>query len=47
MMKDKLVGVKMSDEMFGFLSNFAQEDDLTVPGVIRKIIKKVMDVFQD
>ena len=47
MPKDKLVGVKMSIDMYDFLDVLSIEEDLTVPGVMRKIIKKVMDVWEN
>ena len=43
--KTRLVGVKMSTEMFEFLSKHAQKDDVTIQELIRKTIKKVMSRY--
>ena len=47
MVKDVLVGVKMTKEMYKFLGIFALDEGITVPEVIRKVIKKVMAVWED
>lgn len=46
MVKDKLVGVKMSNKMYDFLDGFSQEDEITIPELVRKLIKKVMEVYE-
>ena len=47
MIKDAIVGVKMTETMYDSLYRMAAEEDITIPAVIRKIIKKVMDVWED
>ena len=46
MIKDILVGVKMSKAMYNFLDDAAEDEDITIPAVIRKILKEVMLVYE-
>lgn len=42
--KDKTIGVRVNKDMEEWLVEMAEEEEISVPAVIRKIIKRVMSV---
>ena len=42
--KDKMIGVRLTEEQYQFIEDLANEDEITMQEVLRKLIKKVMSV---